>query len=99
MIELATLLLRYGADPCDLNLDGTSPFDIAHFFGLDAEFFEALERAGFDSDKVLDETVQRQRIFDNGGGESTTVDHDDIAPPSTAGLSRRRVFVRERDEE
>ncbi|KAL8911006.1 MAG: hypothetical protein Q9171_003742 [Xanthocarpia ochracea] len=96
--ELATLLLQYGADPCDLDLNARSPFHIAHYFGLLTEFREALERSGFDIREVLRETRQRLKIFVDGHGESTAVDNEDLAAPSTEGISRRRLVVRETDE-
>ncbi|KAL8750296.1 MAG: hypothetical protein Q9184_006474 [Pyrenodesmia sp. 2 TL-2023] len=99
IIELATLLLKYGADPRDLDVDGASPFLTAELVGLGAEFLEVLEQSGFDVWKVTEETRRRQSMFHDGHGESTTVDNQDIAPPSTEGLSRRRVVIRERDED
>ncbi|KAL8857160.1 MAG: hypothetical protein Q9178_006215 [Gyalolechia marmorata] len=95
--ELATLLLKYGADPCDLDLNAWSPLHIAHSFGVLTEFLVALERSGFDIYEVLRETSQRRSIFFHGHGESTAVDNEDLAAP-TEGLSRRRLVVRETDE-
>ncbi|KAL8656160.1 MAG: hypothetical protein Q9210_000445 [Variospora velana] len=99
VIELATLLLSYGADPCDLNLDGLSRLEIAGFEGMGAEFREALDRSGFDVGEVWKETIQRKLIFFYGHRQSTTVDRKDIAPPTSEGLSRRRVVIRETDED
>ncbi|KAL8930217.1 MAG: hypothetical protein Q9208_000834 [Pyrenodesmia sp. 3 TL-2023] len=98
-IELAALLLQYGADPCALDLNGLSPLDIANSVGLAAEFLEAVERSGFDVDKVMEEITRRKLIFYHGHGESTAVDNENIAAPSAQGLSKRRVVIRERDED
>ena len=96
--ELATLLLQYGADPCDLDLNARSPLHIAHSAGLRTEFLVALERSGFNILEVVRKTRQRRSIFFHGQGESTAVDNEDLAAPSTEGLSRRRLVLRETDE-
>ncbi|KAL8809799.1 MAG: hypothetical protein Q9200_003101 [Gallowayella weberi] len=99
LIELTTMLLHHGADPCDLNLDGSSPFEAALHCGFPVEFVIALGRCGHDVKEVLDEVRRRQWIFHNGQGESTIVDNESIASPSSIGLSRRRVITRETDED
>ncbi|KAL8795897.1 MAG: hypothetical protein Q9182_007469 [Xanthomendoza sp. 2 TL-2023] len=99
IIQIATLLLHHGADPCDLSLHGMSIFDVAHRFGLLVECLEALMRSGFDCLDVIKETGRRQQIFFVGHGESTTVDNESIAPPSKKGLSRRRAITRDTDED
>ncbi len=99
VIEFATLLLRYGADPCALNLNGISVLDVAVSVGSGSEFLEALELSGFDIEEVIKESFRRQSMFRNGHGKSTTVDEEDIAAPSREGLSRRRVVIQEGDED
>ena len=99
--ELATLLLRYGADPCDLNVDGTSSAEYALDFGFVGSFFAALIRCDFDVEQVVQETVRRISIFYSGRGQgkSTTIDNETLAPPSTEGLSRRQVVIQASDED
>ena len=101
-VELATVLLQNGADPCALSHNGFSPYDHAKIRGCTEEWFEALERAGFDIGEVQIETERRQRCYHNpdyGFAETTAVDDHQIAPPSTEGLKLRRAVPGDRLED
>ena len=101
VVAFARLLLRYGASPYALNYFGGSILDYAKHYGRTAEWYEALRRAGYDANDVEAYIEWRQWLFLNpnqGTGESTSVDGDQIAP-STDGLTQRRSIRKGRDDD
>ncbi|KAL8928986.1 MAG: hypothetical protein Q9208_001429 [Pyrenodesmia sp. 3 TL-2023] len=101
-LEVATALLKNGADPYALNRYGKSLFDGAEDYGQTSILLEALERAGYEINEVQEEIEWRQWCFDNPGhgfAESTAVDGAQIAPPSTEGLVLRKSVHGDRLEE
>lgn len=101
LIETATALLQCGADPCALDNNGYSSFDWAEMNGSTREWHKALEKVGFDVQEVQVESEQRQWCYRSGHGfaESTAVDEDQIAWPSTEGLVRRKAVPGDRLED
>ena len=103
MIEVATAFLQNGADPCALDEDGNSSFDMAEYFGWTAEWSEVLERAGYDADEVEKETRRRKWLFHHPGDAyvhgRSGIDEDEVTPPSGKGLVRRRAGAGDRLEE
>lgn len=96
---LALALLQHGADPCALNSFWRSPFDYAEEYGWTVKWYEVLEEAGFDVREVEDEIAVRKWYLENPGhgfAESTAIDEDAVAAPSTEGLSRRRAIAGDR---
>lgn len=97
---LAIALLQNGADPCALDIFGRSTLDAAELHGWTVEWYEILEEAGFDVREVELEIEKRQWCYNNPGHgfaeKSTAVDEDDLAGPSTEGLSLRRAIVGDR---
>lgn len=92
-LEVATALLKNGADPYALNLKGISVFDIAEDRHQMPILVESLKRAGYGVDEVRDEIERRQWCFfnpDHGYAESTAVDDTQIGPPSAEGLVLRK---------
>ena len=97
---LAIALLQNGADPCALNSFGRSTLDYAEDYGCTVEWYEAVEEAGFDIREVEREIEKRKWYYNNpdhGFAEKiTALDEDDVAAPSTEGLSHRRAIVGDR---
>ncbi|KAL8753903.1 MAG: hypothetical protein Q9184_005280 [Pyrenodesmia sp. 2 TL-2023] len=91
--EVATALLKNGADPYALNRYGDSVFDRARYFGQTSILLRALERAGYEVNEVQEEIKWRQWCFHTPGhgfAESTAIDGAQIAPPSAEGLILRK---------
>ena len=103
MIEVVTALLQNGADPCALDGSGKSLFDWAEYRGWNAEWFEALERAGYDAGEVEEETRRRKWLRYHPGDAYVSgrsgVDEELVASPSRKGLVRRRAVPGDRLEE
>ena len=103
LLENATAFLQNGADPCALDDWGMSPCDWAESYGWTAEWFEALERAGYDVDEVEEETERRQWIFHHPGDAFVSgrsgIDEDLVASPSREGLVLRRAVAGDRLDE
>lgn len=93
VMELAVLLLAYGADPCALDNSGGSVLNTVAIWGWIDEFTEALSRYDIDLADVVEETHQRQWDFFNPVAESTAVEDSVQEGPSTKGLSQRRVIL------
>ena len=93
VIELAMLLLDYGADPCGLNDRGLPVLVEVVKHGWEDEFIEALSRCGIDLTHVLEETVRRQWRFHYHVAESTALEGNVTEKSSSKGLSRRKVSL------
>ena len=91
-LEVATALLKNGADPCALNRDGESVLDYAGYFDQTPIFLQSLVRAGYDIKEVLDEIEWRDWCFNNPDHAfaiSTAVDNAEIGLPNGTGLVLR----------
>ncbi len=92
-LEVATALLKNGADPYALNWFGRSVFNYAEDYDTIPVLLQSLERAGYDFNEVQEEVKRRQWYFNNpnhGSAESTAVDDTQVGPPSAKGLVLRR---------
>ncbi len=101
-IETAIVLLDFGADLYALNDDGLSVFDVAEYYGWSRGLVLALQRAGYDAEKVGGKVDRAQWYFDNPGyglGGSTAVDTTQIGPTSTVGLRSRTAVPEDRLDE
>lgn len=101
-LEVATALLKNGADPYALNWYGRSVFDYAEDCDQTPILLQSLERAGYDIEEVQDEIGRRQWCFNNPGhgfAETTALDDAQIAPPSAEGLILRKGIRGDRLEE
>ena len=63
VIEVASILLQYGADPCALDWHGISVTDVAKYNGWQYQWHRALELFDISSDWVSGETRKRQAVF------------------------------------
>ncbi|KAI4275289.1 MAG: hypothetical protein L6R35_006280 [Caloplaca aegaea] len=99
--KVVTALLKNGADPYALDQFGYSLFDIAEMSNRTSILLRALERAGYDVDKVQAEIQWRKCCFHNpshGFAASTAVDSAEIAQPSAKGLVLRKCIRGDRVE-
>ncbi|KAG6991434.1 hypothetical protein G7Y79_00052g087740 [Physcia stellaris] len=100
---LTLALLQEGADPCALDAWGCSPLDHAEVGKWTVKWHEVLDEAGFDIREVELEIEKRKWCRNNPGDgfaeKNTAVDEDDLAAPSTEGLSHRRATVGDRLDE
>ena len=90
-MELAVLLLVYGADPCALDNSGFSLLFWADLWGCIDEFQEALSRCDIDFIDVIKESMLREWHFFHPCAESTAIEEGATEVSFVKGLSRRRV--------
>lgn len=100
-IDLATVLLENGADPCALDNYGYSSFDYAVLYDLTDAWYQALRQAGLDASVVERKTKERKWLFlcpGEGFARSTSIDKD-LTRPATEGFLRRRALAGDRLED